>query len=177
MLTETLPIMLDIRQAAVRGVTVSGVLKPLDLKRLRPLLAGDTGAISAEFNFSRDEERRYLMRVAVEADVVVTCQRCLEDLPEHLSCDSTLAIVWTDEEAAHVPRHLEPLVVMEPPSNLWEVVEEELILALPPFSYHETDECKMKTAAYSDPILEEDAGEKRPNPFNVLAQLKPGNKH
>ncbi len=169
--------MLDVRQAAVRGVTVSGVLKPLDLKRFRPLLADDEGAISAQFSFSRDEENRYLMRVSVEADVVVACQRCLEDLPEHLSCDSTLAIVWTDEEAAHVPRQMEPLVVMETPSNLWDLVEEELILALPPFSYHDTDECRKKTAAYSDPTPKEDDGEEKPNPFNVLAQLKPGNKH
>ncbi|MCB1703369.1 MAG: DUF177 domain-containing protein [Halioglobus sp.] len=166
--------MLDVRQAAVRGVTVSGALKPLDLKRFRPLLAGDEGAISAEISFSRDEERRYLMHVAIRADVVVTCQRCLEAMPEQLSSESMLAIVWTDEEAAHVPRQLEPLVVVDSPSNLWDVVEEELILALPPFSYHETDECKMKTAAYSDPIPDEDVGESKPNPFNVLAQLKPG---
>lgn len=169
--------MLDLRQAAVRGVTVSGVLKPLDLKRFGPLLAGDEGAISAEIVFSRDEELRHVMRVVVEADVVVTCQRCLEAMPEHLAGESTLAIVWTDEEAAHVPKQLEPLVVMDSPSDLWDVVEEELILALPPFSYHETDECKLKTAAYSDRISDEDLGVKKPNPFNVLAQLKPGNKH
>ena len=177
MLTETLPIMLDVRQAVVRGVTVSGVLKPLDLKRFRPLLAGDEGSISTEMVFSRDEERRYLMHVVIAADVVVTCQRCLEAMPEHLSSESTLAIVWTDEEAAHVPKQLEPLIVMDSPCNLWDVVEEELILALPAFSYHETDECKMKTAAYSDPIPAGDTEEKKPNPFNVLAQLKPGNKH
>ncbi len=177
MLTETLPSILDLRQAVVRGVTVSGVLKPRDLKRFRPLLAGDEGTISAEMVFSRDEERRYVMHVEIAADVMVTCQRCLEAMPEHLSSESTLAIVWTDEEAAHVPKHLDPLVVMDSPSNLWDVVEEELILALPPFSYHETDECKLKTAAYSDPIPAEDEGEKKPNPFNVLAQLKPGNKH
>ncbi|CAA0119594.1 Large ribosomal RNA subunit accumulation protein YceD [Halioglobus japonicus] len=169
--------MLDVRQAAVRGVTVSGALKPLDLQRFRPLLAADEGTVAAEFTFSRDDERRYLMQVAVTADVMVTCQRCLEKMPQHLSSESTLAIVWTDEEASHVPKHLEPLIVMEPPSSLWDVVEEELILALPPFSYHETDECRMKTAAYSDPFPEGDAGEKKPNPFNVLAQLKPGNKH
>tara|TARA_R110002049_G_scaffold83933_15_gene213639 strand:+ start:158 stop:667 length:510 start_codon:yes stop_codon:yes gene_type:complete len=169
--------MLDVRQAAVRGVTVSGALKPLDLQRFRPLLAADEGTIAAEFNFSRDDERRYVMRVAVTADVVVTCQRCLEEMPQQLSSESTLAIVWTDEEAAHVPRQLEPLIVLEPPSSLWDVVEEELILAMPPFSYHDTDECRMKTAAYSDPVPEGDTGEEKPNPFNVLAQLKPGNKH
>lgn len=177
MSTEPLPTILDVRQAAVRGVTVSGVLKPLDLKRFRPLLAGDEGTISAEITFSRDEERRHLMRVATGADVMVTCQRCLEAMPQHLSSESTLVVVWTDEEAAHVPKLLEPLVVGDGPCNLWDVVEEELILALPPFSYHDTDECKMKVAAFSDRVPEKGTGEDKPNPFNVLAQLKPGKKH
>lgn len=169
--------MLDVRQAAVRGVTVSGALKPLNLKRFRPLVAADEGVISTEIHFSRDDERRYLMQMVIGADVMVTCQRCLELMPEHLSSDCTLAIVWTDEEAAHVPKHLEPLVVTDEPCNLWDVVEEELMLALPAYSYHDTEECKKKTAAFSDQVPAEDLGEKRPNPFNVLVQLKPGNKH
>ena len=177
MLTTTLPLMLEVRQAAVRGVAVSGVLKPLDLKRFRPLLAGDEGAISAEIHFSRDEERRYLMRVAIVADVVVTCQRCLESMATQLTSESTLAIVWTDEEAAHVPKQLDSLVVTDGPCNLWDVVEEELILALPPYSYHETEDCKSEIAAFSDLVSYEETGDDRPNPFNVLAQLKPGNKH
>jgi DUF177 domain-containing protein len=166
--------MLDVRQAAVRGVAVSGILKPQYLLRFRPLLAGDEGNISSEIVFSRDEERRYLMQVVIEADVMVTCQRCLEAMPEHLSSESTLAIVWTDEEATHVPRHLEPLVVEDAPCDLWEVVEDELILALPSFSYHVTDDCKMKIAAFSDPVQDTGPGQEKSNPFNVLAQLKPG---
>lgn len=176
MLTLTLPIMLDVRQAAMRDVVVNGVLKPLDLKRFRPLLAGDEGVISSEILFSRDEERRHLMRVAIAADVVVTCQRCLENMPVKLSSESTLAIVWTDEEAAQLPKHLEALVVTDAPSNLWDVVEEELILALPPYSYHDTEDCKLENAAFSDQVSHEETSEQKPNPFNVLAQLKPGNK-
>lgn len=169
--------MLEVRQAAVRGVSVSGVLKPLDLKRFRPLLAGDEGVISTEIHFSRDDERRFLMRIAIEADVVVTCQRCLETMPVHLSSESTLAIVWTDEEAARLPKQLDSLVVTEGPCNLWDVVEEELILALPPYSYHEIEDCKLEIAAFSDPVSYTETGNDKPNPFNVLAQLKPGNKH
>jgi uncharacterized protein len=169
--------MLDVRKAAVRGVGIGGVLKPQDLKRFRPLLAGDEGNISTEMTFSCDEDDRYLVHVAIEADIVVTCQWCLETMSERLCSDNTLAVVWTDEEAAHLPRHLDPLVVTEPTSSLWDVVEDELILAMRPFSYHDTEDCKMKITAFSDPVPPEDTGEDKPNPFNVLGQLKPGNKH
>jgi len=127
--------------------------------------------------FSRDEENRYLVQVTIEADIVVTCQRCLEVMPEHLSCVNALAILWTDEEAAHLPRHLDPLVVEGPSCSLWEVVEDELILSMHPFSYHDTEDCKMKAATFPEPAQQKGTGEGRPNPFNVLGRLKPGNKH
>jgi uncharacterized protein len=169
--------MLDVRKAAVRGAGVSGILKPLDLKRFGPLLASEEGIISVEMTFSRDEENRYVVQVAIEADIAVTCQRCLESMPEHLSSENTLAILWTDDEAVHLPRNLDPLIVEEQNCSLWDLVEDELMLAMRPFSYHDTEDCKKKIGAFSDPVLEEEAGEDKPNPFNVLEQLKPGIRH
>lgn len=172
MLIEPLPASLDVRKAAARGAVVSGILKPVDLLRLRPLLAGSEGVIAVEMRFSRDEVGRYLVKVTIEADVQVECQRCLSSMSEHLSCDSSLAVVWTDEEAATLPRYLDALVETEANSNLWELVEDELILARQPFSYHDTDDCKRTSVAYADPDASEDAGESKPNPFAVLGQLK-----
>ena len=177
MSSEPLPITLDVRKAAVRGSGITGDLEPRDLPRFRPLLADEEGAISVHLRFARDEENRHLIHVAVEADVVVTCQRCLEPMPEHVSCTNTLAVVWTDEQAAHLPRHLDPLIVEEQACNLWNLVEEELMLAIPSFSYHDTEDCKKRTEAFSDPVPLEEAGEDKPNPFNVLGKLKPGKKH
>jgi uncharacterized protein len=94
-------------------------------------------------------------------------------MPEQVTSDNTLAVVWTDEQAAHLPKHLDPIIVEDQSSNLWELVEEELILALPPFSYHDTDKCKETIAEFFDPEIET-VEEEKPNPFNVLAQLKPG---
>ena len=166
--------MLDVRKAAVRGADVSGVLKPLDLKRFRPLISSDEGDISVEMAFSRDDENRFLVDVAIEANVVVICQRCLGVMPEHLSSKTQLAVVWTDDEAARLPGYLEPLVLNEATCNLWHVVEDELILAFRPFSYHDTQDCNLKIAAFSDPVPQKDLCEDKPNPFNVLGQLKPG---
>ncbi|MCP5203232.1 MAG: DUF177 domain-containing protein [Pseudomonadales bacterium] len=178
MLSEPLPSTLDVRKAATRGVSIQGSLKPLDLPRFRPLLAADEGVIEVVLACSRDEENRYLIHLAITAEIVVRCQRCLEPLAQTLASENTLAVVWTDEQAAHLPRHLEPLVLEEEACRLWEVVEDELILALPPFSYHDTEQCRKILADYSareEPAEQAVAGDK-PNPFNVLAQLKPGSK-
>ncbi len=178
MLSEPLPSTLDVRKAAGRGVSVRGTLKPLDLPRFRPLLATDDGTIEAMLTFTKDEENRYLIHLGITAEIVVTCQRCLEELPRSLASENRLAVVWSDEQAVHLPRYLEPLVLEEEICRLWDVVEEELILALPPFSYHDTEHCRQILADYSveETPEKQAAARDKPNPFNVLAHLKPGSK-
>lgn len=178
MLSEPLPRTLDVRKAAGRGASIEGTLKPLDLQRFLALLADGEGQIRVELAFSRDEENRYLVKVRVAADVVVTCQRCLEPMVLSLTCANTLAVVWTDAQAAQLPRHLEPLIVEDEACQLWDLVEDELILALPPFNYHDTEECRSILAGFNDRSAPEEAAVvEKPNPFNVLEQLKPGSKH
>jgi uncharacterized protein len=177
MLTEPLPNSLDVRKAAVRGVSVSGVLKPLDLQRLREILAQDTGSLQATLAFSRDEENRYLIEVSVTADLSITCQRCLEPMPVHVETENLIAVVWDDEYASQLPRSLEPLIVQEGPCNIWELVEDEVMLGLPTFSYHEAKDCNKILAGILQSLPEDGEVDEKPNPFNVLAQLKPGNKH
>jgi uncharacterized protein len=172
MLTEPLPNTLDVRKAAARGVSVSGAIKPLELHRFRELLVSEEGSIQAELSLSKDAENRSLVHIAVTADVEVTCQRCLSPMPVHLSTENTLAAVWTDEQAHHLPRYLDALFTTQEASNLWEMVEDELILELPPFNYHDTEECKKILADFSPPSPEEAAEGEKPNPFNVLEQLK-----
>lgn len=175
MLTEPLPTTLEVRKAAARGVSISGALKPLELQRFRALLAADDGAIEACLAFSRDEEGRNLLRVDIDASVTVTCQRCLEPLPIRLRTGNTLAVVWSDEQARHLPKDLDPLVLTEEACDLWHVVEDELILGLPPYSYHDSD-CNDDLVGLAASEPEQEQREEKPNPFDVLAQLKPGNK-
>jgi uncharacterized protein len=177
MLTEPLPNTLDVRKAAARGVSVSGAINPHDLHRFRELLVSEAGSIQAELTLSRDMENRSLVHLAITADVEVTCQRCLSPMSVHLTMDNTLAVVLTDEQANRLPRHLDALITTDEACNLWELVEDELILTLPPFNYHDTEECKESLAAYAPPPPEEADESAKPNPFNVLAQLKPGKKH
>jgi len=176
MLSEPFPATLDVRKAAMRKVSVRGVLKPTDLPRLRGMLADDDGSISVEMAFGKDDQDRVVIDLGVEADLVVTCQRCLEAMPHQLSAGNRLALVWSDAQAAALPRDLDPLIADDAQCDLWAVVEEELMLALPAFSYHDTEECRQSLTAYADPPPVEEAGTDAPNPFGVLEQLKPGEK-
>ena len=172
MLTGPLPNTLDVRKAAVRELRVEGTLKPLDLQRFAALLASEQGRIQVTMAFQRDEEQRSLVQVDIYAEVEVVCQRCLQPMPMQLKTENTLAVVWNDEQARLLPRYLEALIVEED-CCLWDIVEEELILALPQFSYHDKAACEIDLADFSQATLPEEPAEKS-NPFDVLAQLKPG---
>lgn len=172
MLTEPLPSTLDARKAAARGVSISGALKPADLPRFVVLLAAEQGEITAELTFSRDEDKQAVIDVRFQAKVLVECQRCLQPMSLELAGDNRLGIVWTDDQARHLPRHLDPLIVPEEGANLWDLLEDELILALPPYNYHDTEDCKQILSDYTGPAPDEEEGDNKPNPFDILAQLK-----
>lgn len=177
MSNEPLPTTLDFRKAAARSAELKGLVSIEKLARFSPMLAEHDGDVNALLRFSKDDEGRYLVQVVVSVEVVVICQRCLQPMNEHVESDNTLAIVWNDEQAVALPKTLEPLIAEDTACDVYALVEDELILAMKPYSYHDNSECKSETRAFFDPQAVEDAAEEKPNPFDVLAQLKPGEEH
>ena len=175
MKTGALPKQLDLRGLAARGVRISGTVSPEDLPRLAEAGIGIVDLGSAAFDFRRDEEARYVVAVSVEAKVVMRCQRCLSDMEVLITTSSLMACVWTDEEAAALPAAYEPLII-DDAADLSDIVEEEILLAIPVSPIHEV-ECKSTAqqaaleADAEDPETVEDIAE-RDSPFAVLEQLK-----
>jgi uncharacterized protein len=174
MLTEPLPTTVDVRKAAAREVTVDGVLALSKMVRLQGALASSEGHVEADIAFSKDEENRSIATVTVRADVEVCCQRCLESMPHRVESENRLAIVGDYERARQLPSQIEPWMVESEQGDLWGLVEDELILAIPIINLHESEDCNELLKEYRDqpPAVEEVAD----NPFKVLEQLKPGNK-
>ena len=175
MKTGALPKQLDLRGLAARGVHIEGTVSSEDLPRLADsgIAIADSG--SAAFDFRRDEEARYVVALCVEANLVMQCQRCLSDMEVPVKSASLMACVWTDEEAAALPATYEPLLV-DDTADLSDIVEEEILLAIPVSPMHEK-ECKPAgqwAALETDteqPAEVDETGE-RDSPFAVLERLK-----
>ncbi|MFK7976366.1 MAG: YceD family protein [Halioglobus sp.] len=172
MSNEPLPTTLDFRKAVVRSAELSGHVDVQNLSRFQPMLADESGDVQALLQFSKDEEDRSLVRVKVTAEVTVICQRCLQPMQEKVVSDNTLAMVWNDEQAVALPKSLEPLIVDDTACDVYALVEDELILAMKPFSYHDDSHCRSETREFLDPRAVTDEVVEKPNPFDVLAQLK-----
>jgi uncharacterized protein len=166
---KPLPRRLDPRKLAHQGAVFSGIVPVNSLPRLQEAVA-TVRRVVADIEFGLGDQREKVVQGRVCADLDVVCQRCLEPFGAQVTSDFTLAVVWSEEDARQLPATYEPWITGEGEGDLYEVLEEELLLSLPVVSFHQ-EECTDK-ALFSSGDLPEDASEKKPNPFQVLKQLK-----
>lgn len=174
-----LPKTVDPLKYADQNKVLEGFVEVDQLPRLVETLAGDQGRVAVSLEFDRDEQNLRVLRGQLKTDVAMTCQRCLQPVDKTIESDFTLGIVLTDDDAKNLPRRYEPLLVDPETLVLRDVIEEELILSLPMFAYHEQcagdyvqaqDEGQGEQADETQSAAAED--EAKPNPFSVLSELK-----
>ncbi len=147
---------------AAAGANQRGAWSVTDFPRLRDMLAGDAGEIDYEIDGVRDARGRPALRVRLRGTLRLRCQRCLEALEFAVETDETLVLaaslaeIDADPADAHAPDRL--LACEEMP--LRELLEDELILALPYAPRHE------RCAASAEP-----RGDGRISPFAGLRGL------
>jgi uncharacterized protein len=173
------PIKLAEQQAELTGTVV---LK--SLTRFREVLHESAGTARVQLHFAMDAEKRRTVTGQLEAPVVVQCQRCLQGMQLTLTSDFALGLVVSDEQARQLPRELEPVLIDDFSADLWQMIEDELLLVVPPYPVHDREDCPATAAleahepAGGDVQADtQDADATRENPFNVLADLKKKDKH
>jgi uncharacterized protein len=142
--------------------------------RLSPLVLADT-MVSVSLAFSRDDEGR--TRVEGEARLMPTlqCQRCLEPVERALTVPIDLCVVTSDAQAAEVAEELEPYVLTEDDVSIVDLIEDDLLLALPVQVCEEYEQCPRRpdlSYPADDGTGANETDPARPNPFGVLAGLK-----
>ena len=171
MKTGALPQQVDIRSLASRQTLIEGTLTLADCPRLAQAGVLMEQPALARFQLGRDDEGRFTVTSSVQATLGLMCQRCLAPMEQQIETGSLMACVWSDEEAAALPTSYEPLVVGDV-ATLAEIVEEELLLAIPVSPLHQ-GHCLSKEQAEALSVQEDPvAGEVKDNPFAVLEQMK-----
>jgi len=141
------------------------------LSRIAEYLASAEGTVNGSVELSR-ESGRIIADVAFEAPLTLRCQRCLGPLPVRLDGESRVALVESEAAGAEVPPELETALAPDGRLRLAELVEEELMLALPAAPRHAEGECPD---AGQDSPQRETADVQRP--FAGLGELLGRSKH
>ena len=167
---KRLPHQIDPFRLCEARASLSGPVPLKQMQRLKPLLAGDSGEINVVLDFDIDELGVPFVKGELQAELSLICQRCLEPFPFMVNQQSTLAWVRSDQEAERLPLRFEPYLVETNPLILNDVIEDELLLALPQIPMHAEAQCPA--SKWLKQQHAETADETEENPFSVLANLK-----
>ncbi|MCH8551017.1 MAG: YceD family protein [Natronospirillum sp.] len=163
---------------ADREGVLEGAVRPHLLPRVSAAVLG-LDAVQVEARFYRSDEGDRLVEGKVSAQVQMTCERCLGPMTQAMETRFVLMMVTEEAQLTSVPKKYEPwLVAPGEDIPLAELLEDTMLLALPPFPMHPEGECRIKTSFGDAETAETAASEspEKPNPFSVLANLKNGRK-
>ncbi|WP_317928805.1 YceD family protein [Halioxenophilus sp. WMMB6] len=167
---RVLPRLIDARKMAHQGSDLVGIIPIRALDRLQSALESDEGDVSLVLSLGIDQQGLAVVTGTVKADVLVLCQRCLSPMTYPVDTEVSLAIVPSEERAKELPKRLDPWFVTDNAADLYSLVEDEILLALPMVAYHQ--QACLKPEAYSSGDDSSDQKGEKPNPFSVLEQLK-----
>jgi len=129
-------------------------------RRVRWRAAGSTRAVGGE--------AQIWMHLLADADVVLQCQRCLLPLDEAVHVDRHFRFVADEDTAAALDDEIEDeVLVLSKSLNLRDLVEDEMLLALPLVPRHEV--CPQAVPMQFGDV---EAVEEKANPFASLALLR-----
>ncbi|ALA24135.1 YceD family protein [Piscirickettsia salmonis] len=170
---DLLPQQVDIVKSCQSHVRLSGKVPLEKLPRLSELLAGEKDDIQAEIRCSVDEQGLLYFQGSIQAELELSCQRCLDLYDEQVKDVFCFSPVYGEQEAKRLPGCYEPVVIEQSGViSLYELIEDELMINIPFVPKHTIEDCQANgyTRAFGDDQVE-DAVEK-PNPFAQLESLK-----
>ena len=186
-MSREFPDFVDPWKAADGNRVFRGTMPLKWMSRLGPLLApagpGSEAAAADEApaipwpdasfraRFGYDEQGVATIDLQVEADLPLICQRSMQPYLEHVERRSLLGVVDNVAGQDQLPANYEPVLVEHGRLALLELVEDELLLAVPQVPRNPAvAEIRLSTDGRPEP-LERDGEEPRQRPFSELAEL------
>lgn len=167
--SSRLPRLIDPGKLAQQELSLQGFVPPEALARVAEAVLG-LSRVECSLAFRVDERYRRIATGAIRAQVDLCCQRCLGAVGVDVEVDVHVALIKEEARAKDLPSWLDPWLAAEVDANLYDLVEDELLLNLPQFAWHE-ENC-VDPALYSSGEPVEESETEKENPFRMLEQLK-----
>lgn len=168
-----IPVTIDPVKAAQKRSEYEGFVPLVNLTRLTESLLNKQGEIAVRIECGTDQQGLTVIQGSASCEVSVTCERCGQPMALSLDCNFAYTPVKPGDEAALevIPERYD---VVEKDDhgeiNLRQLVEDELILALPLFPMHDEAVCAVSAATMSWGDIGPET--EKPNPFAILQELK-----
>lgn len=171
------PLRLDIAAFAKEEATIEGTWPLASLERLAesvvPGSVADAPPVSwrlvGESRAAKGGTHEVWLHLTAQGQVELECQRCLKPVTEPLEAERSFLFVHGEEAAAALDAESEDdVLAISRALDARELIEDELLLALPIVPRHEV--CPEPLAVPDEDL----PAEETPHPFAALAALKKG---
>ncbi len=160
-------VLIQPRKLANKGGELRYHWKVEDLNRLQSLLYSNQGEISVHLVGEHDDRNRCLVKAHIVADIQLECQTSFEPIDYNIDTYIVYCTVIDEEQITQLDDEYEALLLEEGQTDIKQVIEDELILALP-LALNKASEKLDIQMTYGE--LPQQAVEKK-NPFKVLEGL------
>lgn len=174
------PDWVDPWKAAEGRRTFSGSMPMSRMPRLMALLDPPAGEARFTARFGFDEQQNVVIRIVVDAELPLICQRSLRRYLERVHRESELGVLGSLAEEPLLPGNYEPVLVESGRLALQTLVEDELLLGVPQVPRDpEVGEVHVTAAAPElAEAVETAAAEESRRPFAGLAEeMKKRSRH
>ena len=130
------------------------------------------GDVIANITFEKDLNSMRLIKGEIKAQVTLICQRCAQEYVEPLTCSFELTPDIERAKACHIENKYDFIEELnEGKVDLYELIEDGLILEVPAFPKHGDDDeaCGLQGSKWSYGEIDKEAEQ---SPFAALAALK-----
>ena len=150
---------------AQKALEIHDIIPVFHFSRLADMLAGTKGQLNCRLQGGKDANDAPYIRLLVQGAFSLICQRCLQPFEHEVSIDTHFILVRNESDmpAPEDEGDEEDYLLIQAEMPVLELIEDELLLALPIAPRHEEGECsnESNTGDY-----------RKPSPFAKLELLK-----
>ena len=164
-LNKSLPDQLKLFNFAKKEISLSGLYQISDFPRITEIASNKKDNVRVELSFYLKNNKTPCVEGIIELDIVLTCQRCLDNLSIALKVNFNLAFVRNDQQSEELDSHYEIYVIEEEELATFDLISDEILLSIPMVPTHDYDCIKEIN---EQEIVEE----KSENPFAILKNIQ-----
>jgi uncharacterized protein len=150
---------------ARKSLEIRDTIAHSDLQRAKDLLTPETESLNWRLSGEVSADKKARLHLTLTGNVAVPCQRCLEPMLIALNISSEFILVKDESEVPPEEDDVEDhdYIVADAELDVLQLVEDEILLALPYAPKHEINDCAVKAEVNEL---------KAPNPFAALRDFK-----
>ena len=164
-LNKSLPDELKLFNFAKKEISFSGLYQISDFPKISEIASNKTEDVKVDLSFYLNNNKTPCVDGIIELDIVLACQRCLDDLSIALKVDFNLAFVRHNQESEEIDSLYEIYLIEEDELASHDLISDEILLSIPMVPTHDYDCMKIINK-------QEVVKEKSENPFAILKKLK-----